>query len=57
MGHYQSLSSLGTDPEHLMGGLWYNFFFFFDINHGINLKYIKVMYKNKISLNLILAKR
>jgi hypothetical protein len=31
-----------------IGGPWYNFFFFFDIDRGINLKYIKVTYKNKL---------
>jgi hypothetical protein len=39
-------------------GPWYNFFFsFFDMDCGLNLKYIKVTYKNKISFNLILAKK
>jgi hypothetical protein len=31
--------------------------FFFDMDRGINLKYIKVMYKNKINFNLVLVKR
>jgi hypothetical protein len=39
----------GTDPEHLMwGDCGIIFFFFFDIDRGINLKYIKVTYKNKL---------